>query len=175
MHKIIIPIFLLLVFLSACSSDSEKATNLIHKANLLLNEKGLQEPQKAIDYLTKAIKLQPDNDDAYNIRGNIHFIQGKNQLAIDDFTKAIQINATCADYFNNRGIVYNKLGRYKLAIKDFDDAILFASNDAAYYNNRGSVHLKHGDKKIGCLDAGRACVLKSCALSEWAKKEGYCR
>ena len=55
MHKIIIPIFLLLVFLSACSSDSEKATNLIHKANLLLNEKGLQEPQKAIDYLTKAI------------------------------------------------------------------------------------------------------------------------
>lgn len=174
MHKIIIPIFLLLVFLSACSSDSEKATNLIHKANLLLNEKGLQEPQKAIDYLTKAIKLQPDNDDAYNIRGNIHFILGKNQLAIDDFTKAIQINSTCADYFNNRGSVYNKIGYYKLAIKDFDDAILFDSNDAAYYNNRGSVHLKHGDKKIGCLDAGRACVLKSCALSEWAKKEGIC-
>jgi len=60
---------------------------LIHKANLLLNEKGLQEPQKAIEYLNKAIKLQPDNDDAYNIRGNIHFILGKNQLAVDDFTR----------------------------------------------------------------------------------------
>ena len=174
MHKIIIPIFLFLSFLYSCSGKREAAADLINKANALLSEKEFKEPQKAIEYLTKAIQLQPDNADTYNMRGSIYMTTDKNQLAYDDFNKAIQLNPMNADYYNNRGTVYEKTRHYKEAIKDFDEAILYDSNASQFYNNRGSVHLEHGDKKIGCLDAERACVLKYCDLLTWAKKKGYC-
>lgn len=174
-RKIIIPfLFLFLTFLYSCSEKSETATDLINKASALWNGKEFAEPQKAIEYLNKAITLQPDNDAAYNMRGNIYGALGQQQKAIEDFSKAIQLNPTNADYFNNRGSIYNKLGQYQQAIKDFDEAILFDSNVAAFYNNRGGVQLRHGDKKIGCLDAQKACALKFCDLLEWAKKEGIC-
>ena len=175
MRRIIIPVFLFLTFLCSCSGKSEHATDLINKANALMSEKEFNEPQKAVEYLSKAIKLQPDNSDIYNMRGSIYMTTGKNQLAYDDFNKAIQLNPINADYYNNRGTIYDKTGHYLHAIKDFDEAILFDSNAATFYNNRASVHLKHGDKKNGCLDAERACVLKYCDTLEWAKKEGYCR
>jgi tetratricopeptide (TPR) repeat protein len=175
MHKIIIFIFLVLTFLCSCSGKTDTAADLIHKANALINEKGINEPQRALEYLNKAIELQPDNEAAYNLRGFIYFNQGQNQQAIDNFSKAIQLNPTNAENFNSRGSVYNKIGQYQEAIQDFNNAILLDSNAAQFYNNRGSTHLKHGDKKIGCLDAERSCVLKSCDLLELAKKEGYCQ
>ena len=175
MYRFIVSIFLFLTLLCSCSVKNETAADWINKADALWNGKEYTKPQKAIEYLSKAIKLQPDNDAAYNIRGNIYGILGQSQQAIDDFSKAIQLNPTNADYFNNRGSIYNKIGHYQQAIKDFDEAILYDSNAATFYNNKAAVHLKHGDKKIGCLDAERACVLKYCATMEWAKKEGYCR
>jgi len=175
MYKIIIFIFLSLVFLCSCSNKTEQAADLINKADALINEKGISKPQKALEYLNKAIELQPDNASAYGIRGYIYFSLEKYQQAIDSFSKAIQLNPTKAEYFNSRGAIYNKISQYEKAIDDFNQAILFDSNDAAFYNNRGTVQLKHGDKKIGCLDAEKACVLKSCDLLDWAKKEGYCR
>lgn len=176
MYKIIVLIFLSLVFLlCSCSNKSEQAADLISKADALINEKGINEPQRALDYLNKAIELQPDNASAYGVRGYIYLSLEKYQQAIDSFSKAIQFNPTRAEYFNSRGAVYNKISQYEKAIEDFNQAILFDSNDAAFYNNRGTAHLKHGDKKIGCLDADRACALKSCDLLEWAKKEGCCR
>jgi len=175
MQRIIILILLFITFLCSCSEKSETAADWINKANALWNGKGFNEPQKAIEYLNKAIKLQPDNAETYSMRGNVYSSLGQNQLAIDDFSKAIKLNPTNADYFNNRGSIYNKLGQYQQAIKDFDEAILFDSNVASFYNNRGGVHLRHGDKKTGCLDVQKACALKFCDALEWAKKEGYCR
>lgn len=175
MYRIFVLIFLVSAFLCSCSGKSETATEWINKANALWNGKEFSEPQKAIEYLNKAIKLQPDNSASYNLRGNIYFTQGLNQLAVNDFNKAIQLNPTNADYYNNRGIIYERTGHYQEAIKDFDEAILFDSNDATYYSNRAAFQLRHGDKIVGCLDAQRACVLKFCDTLEWAKKEGYCR
>jgi len=80
-HRIIISIFLFLVILCSCSDKSEQAADLINKADALLSEKEFKEPQKAIEYLTKAIELQPDNDYTYNMRGSIYMTTGKNQLA----------------------------------------------------------------------------------------------
>ena len=88
MYKSIIPIFLLLIFFCSCSGKSEQAADLINKANALLSEKEFNEQQKAIDYLTEAVKLQPDNHEIYNMRGCIYMTTGKNQLAYDDFNKA---------------------------------------------------------------------------------------
>ncbi len=175
MHKIIIFIFLVLTFLFSCSGKTDTAADLISKADALINEKGINEPQRALEYLNKAIELQPDNASAYGIKGYIYFSLEKYQQAIDNFSKAIQLNPTSAEYFNSRGTVYSKMSQYEKAIDDFNQAILFDSNDATFYNNRAGVHLRHGDKKIGCLDAERACVMKYCDVLEWAKKEGICR
>lgn len=175
MHKIFILTFLLSVFLFSCSGNNEKAADLISKANALINEKGISEPQRALEYLNKATELQPDNAIAYGIKGYIYFSLKEDQKAINNFSKAIQLNPTNAEFYNSRGTVYSKISQYEKAIEDFNQAILFDSNDAAFYNNRASVLLRHGDKKTGCLDAERACVMKYCDVLEWAKKEGICR
>ena len=175
MYRIIVPIFLLLTFLCSCSEKSETAAEWINKANALWNGKEFSEPQKAIEYLNNAIKLQPNNADIYNLRGNIYGKLGQNQLAIDDFSKSIQLNPNNPDDYNNRGSIYNKIGQYQQAIEDFNEAIRLNPNDALFYNNRGAIHLRHGNKILGCLDAQKACALKFCEALEWAKKEGYCR
>ena len=175
MRKIIIPIFILMIILCSCSGKNKMANDLINKVNALWDGKEFTDPQKAIEYLNEVIKLQPDNDSSYIIRGNIYGTLGQHQMAIDDYTKAIGLNPTNAECFNNRATIYNKLGQYQLAIKDLDEAIRLNSNDAAFYSNRGSIHLRHGDQKTGCLDAQKACALKFCDLLEWAKKEKYCR
>lgn len=175
MRRIIVAIFIFLSFLCSCSEKSETAVDWINKADTLWHGGKYTEPQKAIEYLSKAIELQPDNSDIYNRRGSIYLTIGQNQLAINDFDKAIRLNPANAEYYNNRGSIYEKTGRYQQAIKDFDEAIHLDSNTAIFYNNRGTVQLDHGDKKTGCTDAHKACELKFCELLEWAKKEGYCR
>ena len=174
MRKIIVSVFLVLIFICSCSGKSETAGDWVNKADALINEKGINNPQQALEYLNKAIELQPDNATAYGIKGYICFSLEKYQQAIDSFSKAIQFNPTKAEYYNSRGTVYSKMSQYEKAIEDFNQAILFDSNDATFYNNRAGVHLRHGDKKLGCLDAERACVMKYCDVLDWAKKEGYC-
>ena len=175
MHRIIIPIFLVLTFLCSCSGKSETAVDWVNKANALWNGKEFNEPQKAIEYLNKAIKLQPNNSETYNMRGNIYFNLGQNQFALDDFSKAIHLNPNNADTYNNRGSVYDKLGQYQHEIEDFNDAIRLNPNDALFYNNRASAYLHQGNKILGCLDLQKACAMKFCNALEWAKREGYCR
>jgi len=175
MRRIIISMFIVLSLLWSCSGQCQTTASSVGKADTLSNDKNLDELQKGIDDLTKSIKLQPDNDAAYNMRGIIYFSMGRNQLAIDDFSKAIQLNPTNAEYLDNRGRVYNKIKRYQQAIKDFDKAILIDAGVAMFYIDRGDIHLKHGDKKIGCLDAKRACELGNCALLQKAKEKGFCR
>jgi tetratricopeptide (TPR) repeat protein len=85
---------------------------------------------KAIEYWTNAIKLNPKYDDAYNNRGVAYGKKGLYNEAIEDYTKAIELNPKDADAYNNRGLAYKKKGLHSEAIENYTKAIKINPKDA---------------------------------------------
>ncbi|MBD2279605.1 serine protease [Aphanizomenon flos-aquae] len=111
----------------------------------------LGDKQGAIDDYNLAIKINPNDADAYYNRGNVRDDLGDKQGAIDDYNQAIKINPNNANAYYNRGIVRNELGDKPGAIDDYNLAIKINPNDADAYYNRGNVRDDLGDKQ-GAID-----------------------
>lgn len=172
MRKIIVPIFLVLTFICSCSGKSETALNWFNKAVAL----NYTNPQKNIEYLSKAIKLKPDYADAYNERGIAYSQFGQYQRALDDFNEAIRLKPDNVKAHSNKAIAYFNMGQYQLAIENFNESIRLKPDNADIYKDRGIAYLSQGDKKLGCIDAHKACALGGdCKLLEAAKSKGLCR
>ena len=91
----------------------------------------------AITDYTQAIRLNPDDADAYNNRGNAKGNLGQHFAAIADYDIAIRLNPDDAKAYYNRGTAKSKLGQHFAAIADFDIAIRLNPDHANAYNNRG--------------------------------------
>ena len=65
----------------------------------------------AIEDFNKAIRLKPDNADAYNNRGTIYTKFGQYQMAIEDFNNAIRLKPDDANTYINKGLVYFNQGK----------------------------------------------------------------
>jgi tetratricopeptide (TPR) repeat protein len=110
MRKIIISIFLVLTFL--CSpAMSLTAIDWLNKADALIKGDRYTDPKKAIKYLSKAIKLQPDYAKAYYKRGIAYDELRQYQWAIEDYNKAIRLQPDYARAYYNRGVAYLKQGK----------------------------------------------------------------
>ena len=84
-----------------------------------------------------AIRLKPDNANAYNNRGVAKAKLGQHFAAIADYDIAIRLNPDDANAYNNRGNAKSELGQHHAAIADFDTAIRLKPDDANAYLNRG--------------------------------------
>ena len=117
------------------------AVDWFYKALALLIDGKLTDPQKAIEYLTNSIRLQPDYADAYFNRGLTYGKEfGHYQRAIEDFDKAIRLKPDFTNAYINRGIAYNKLDQHKRAIKDYNEAIRLQPDSFLSYYNRGAAY-----------------------------------
>ena len=85
------------------------------------SEKGNYE--KAIEELTKAIKIEPKNEFAYFWRGDSKYRSYDPKNALVDFNKAIEINASKAYFYKGRASANIMLGKYEDGIKDLTKAI----------------------------------------------------
>ena len=91
----------------------------------------------AIADYDSAIRLNPDDTDAYNNRGIAKSDLGQHFAAIADYDSAIRLNPDDARTYYNRGIAKYRLGQYFAAIADYDSAIRLNSDYANAYYNRG--------------------------------------
>ncbi|MBO1051298.1 MAG: serine protease [Dolichospermum sp. DET73] len=107
--------------------------------------------QGAIIAYNEAIRLNPNNAEAYNNRGNVRSKLGDKLGAIDDFNLALKFNPNLVEPYINRGNVRSELGDKQGAIDDFNLAIKFNPKLAQAYNNRGLVRKDLGDKQ-GAID-----------------------
>ena len=82
----------------------------------------LQNYQQVIDDLTQAIKLNPNNVEAYFNRGAAHLNLQNYQHAISDWTQTINLNPNHSDAYVCRGLCYKELGDSDLAEMDFEKA-----------------------------------------------------
>ena len=85
--------------------------------------------------LNAAIARNPNNVDAYLVRGSIYFAKGDDGKAISDLNAAIRLDPGNAPAYLLRGIVYGYTHRYDRAIVDLTEAIrLNPDSEMAHYH-----------------------------------------
>lgn len=144
---------------SATGSSQATAADWIKKALELRKGEKYSDPAAAVEYLSRAVDLQPDNFRAYIARGFAYIELEYFSYAIDDFSKAINIKPDVYAY-NGRGLAYARLGDYTLALDDFNNAIRFKPDYAAAYNNRGFAYAGLSQYKKAIKDLNEAIRLR---------------
>lgn len=107
---------------------------------------------QALADFTKAIALEPNNDEGYYNRGVVYHKQDNWDQAIEDYTKAIELNPDNDQAYNNRGAVYQKQGNLDKAIEDHTRAIELNPDNALAYESRGEAHQLQGNNDLAEAD-----------------------
>lgn len=142
-----------------------ETTQALTSLDWLMKAYGIwQDKDKApqvLEYINKAIKLDPNNANAYSGRGITYTDLGKYKQALKDHNQSINLKPNEAYAYNNRGDTYFKLGEYKKAINDFDQAIRLEPDYAKAYANRGSPYFRLREYRRAIKDYNQAIALDS--------------
>jgi tetratricopeptide (TPR) repeat protein len=107
-----------------------------------------------------AIRLDPRNADAFNMRGLAYQKRGENDRAIADFDEAIRIDPNNSIFFNNRGSAYYEQGDYSRGNADFDEAIRLNPRNADALNNRCWMRAIAGQLQDALADCNESLRLR---------------
>jgi len=118
------------------------------------------EYDKAIEYLTEAIKLEPDNALYYKDRGISYDWLKEYEKAIMDHSRAIELEPDNAQYYNSRGVSHNWNKEYGKAIADHSKAIELEPDNAEYYNERGKNYSWLSEYEKAIADHSKAIELE---------------
>lgn len=119
--------------------DFDATINLNPKSNILVSRiyqnkaislSNLNQTDEAFENLEKAIKTNPNNIGAYNVRGLIYYRSENYQDAMVDFTKIIEIDPTNAVAFYNIAMTYFRMRDKKNACVLFHKACEHGNRNA---------------------------------------------
>ena len=121
--KRVVHLFITLIFfcLASCQNPSKSRVYMDEGNKLMMR---YSEYEKAEEALTKAIKYDKNNYEAYYLRGCARSNAKKYNDAIEDFEKSIELKHDYADAYFNMGLTYflmheedKACENYKLASK----------------------------------------------------------
>jgi tetratricopeptide (TPR) repeat protein len=129
----------------------DKSLLLLKQGNLLVASSAYEE---AISSFDNALKIKPDDQDAWFIRGIALSSLGKNEEAISSYNNALKFKPDKDEAWNNRGSALGNLGRNEEAIASFDNALKFKPDLHKAWNNRGSAlfNLRRFEEAISSFD-----------------------
>jgi len=102
------------------------ATNpdyLWDKYNLAKCYKMVEQRDSALYYVNQHILQHPDDDDGYDLKGDIFYEQKEYITAIEQYTQAIHLSPDRAVFFEDRGAALFYNSKYIEALADFKQAI----------------------------------------------------
>jgi len=108
-----------------------------------------KQPNRAISYLMKAVKMNPKNFQTYHALGLAYSMTGDINKAEYYFRKVISLNPAYGPSHNLLGVILTEKGRYDEAEKEFKRAL----EDVAYptkevvHLNMAKLYLKKGEKE----------------------------
>ena len=109
-----------------------------------INNRNLRNYEQAIEYFTKAIKIDPKYIDAYHWRGITYNDLKKYDEAINDFNNTIKLSPEHAEAYKYKGDIYFDLEKYEEAIHNYDKAIKINPKKALWYISRGMAYQTQG-------------------------------
>src|SRR5215472_11628749 len=89
--------------------------------------------------LSETIKNNPNDPQAYNMRGTVLAQAGKPDEALADFNKAISLDPNYGQAYANRGLIYRQGKKLDLAMADYEKALSLDANYGPAYLGRGMV------------------------------------
>ncbi|MBN3886240.1 MULTISPECIES: tetratricopeptide repeat protein [unclassified Nostoc] len=95
---------------------------------------------KALEDLTQAIKLVPEEVEYLTVRGITYCQMQRYQEALLDFNRVIELNPNYQWAIATRGIAYRLMKRYQEALQDFNRAIQLDPNDQWALAHRGVIY-----------------------------------
>ena len=116
--------------------ELNKATGLMLKS----------EYKEAIEFLKKAIELNPEFSEAYYNLGISYERLGKHKDAIEMLKKTIELSPDNPNAYYALGYVYYQKKKYKKAIDAFEHTVSLQPNNAFAFKKLGSSYLKVGEK-----------------------------
>ena len=117
--------------------------------------------REAIQHYDEAIRINPQDADAYNNRGNAKFALGLYRDAIADCDRAIHLNPQYTAAYYNRGAAKLALGLHHDAIAACDRAIHLNPQYTAAYYNRGTAQHALGRHHEAIADYDQAIRINS--------------
>lgn len=121
------------------------------------NNRGLAHNHKAdydraIQDLSEAIRLDPNNSSAFNNRGMAYNYKNDYDRAIIEFGIAIRLDPGKFSAFNNRAFSYSNKREHDRAIADASEAIRLNPKNAFAYKNRAASYEGKGELEKALAD-----------------------
>jgi serine/threonine-protein kinase len=121
---------------------------------------GTGRPDQAIEELHGVLTLQPGNDDAHRVLGDILLKQGRSEEALGELKKAVDIRP---DYPENQRILgraYYDLGRYADAVRFFTRLTELQPDNSRGYQMLGATYQASGDDARALENYERANAIR---------------
>jgi protein O-GlcNAc transferase len=132
--------------------------NALHLLGVLSNQK--QDNFAAIDFISRAIQIAPDQPIFHNNLGNAYRDNGRCEQAIVCYQKALQIQPDLIETYINMGIAYHQSADLDRAASALKKAIELKPNSAEAYYNLGNTF-----KEQRLFDEAISCYRQATALN----------
>ena len=100
--------------------------------------------QNSLHCYQKALQASPDNVEAHNNLGDLHYLMQSYQSAEQEYRRAVQFNPSYAEAHNNLGVIYLEKKRYHDAEKEFIKALEVKPHFLEARNNLALVYMQVG-------------------------------
>lgn len=90
---------------------------------------------QAVQEFSQALRLDPNNVDAYYHRAEARMEQGQNRLALEDLNAALRLAPQDADALYLRGVLHEDAREYRQALADYQQAARLDPEDWESLNN----------------------------------------
>jgi tetratricopeptide (TPR) repeat protein len=127
---------------TAIPNSSSPAHSLLISAQALSRKGHLIQ---AIEECERAIRLDTQLPEAYNLLGQLLLSHGENTKAIAAFEKALKLRPTMAEAYSNLGQAYLRTGRFEDAAVSAREAIKLDQVIPEAYNTIGQALIEIGD------------------------------
>jgi tetratricopeptide (TPR) repeat protein len=148
--------------LASCGTPAPQTAEGYMQLGESLAEQGLY--PEAIDHFSAAIGMEPQNSEAFFLRGRAHYdyaaklsveetgqppeavpflsedVSEQMELAVADYSTAVELDPLYARAYNNRGNARATLGDLEEAVEDYDRALELDGSLSFTYFNRGLIH-----------------------------------
>jgi tetratricopeptide (TPR) repeat protein len=131
-----------------------KAIEWFQKATALFDGEKYSDPNKALEYFTKSIDLDPGYALAYLGRSTTYALLKQYRNALNDLDHGIALAPNVALAYAMRASIFYELKNYPEAVKNYTQSILFdpKNADSYYYRGLSSFQLKQTQAAIGDLE-----------------------
>jgi len=124
-------------------------------------KKGNRDSKRTIDFLTKAIRRDPNDVFYYRARARARVEAGDFEDAFKDYAKVIELDPADSSNYVSRAIARGKGGDLKGAVDDWTKVIKFEPTDSINYFLRSFAKHDSGDLKGAIEDLNKAIRLNS--------------